>query len=116
MLDQAVRHESTNAFNHGSQLLTIRKDLSSVSSACGFTNAAYNQATASSLAAKVTVTATKPGSNQVVTLNPTAASATATGAVTTTSSKAAAATGMKGGKAGLVGTALEVALAMMLVC
>jgi hypothetical protein len=94
------------------------KDLSSVSSACGFTNAAYNQATASSLAAKVTVTATKPGSNQVVTLNPSVVSATGTGgAVTTTSSKAAAATGgMKGGKAGLVGTALEVALAMMLVC
>lgn len=85
-----------------------------MSSACGFTNAQYNQASASSLAAKVTVTATKPG-NSVVTLNPTAIVATGTGgAITTTSSKAAAPTGA--GKAGIVGTALEVALAMMLVC
>jgi len=95
-------------------------DLSSVSQACGFTNAAYNQASASSVAAKVTVTATKPGSNQVVTINPTATVASGTGAtaVTTTSSKAAGVTGgLKGGKAGLVGTvALEAALAMMLVC
>ncbi|KAE9961871.1 hypothetical protein BLS_001218 [Venturia inaequalis] len=89
-------------------------DLTSVSSACGFTNAAYNQASASSLAAKVTVTATKSG-NSVVTLNPTAVVAS-TGAVATTSSHGAAPTGMKVGKAGLVGTALEVALAMMLLC
>lgn len=94
----------------------IIKDLSSVSSACGFTNAAYNQASASSLAAKVTVTATKPG-NSVVTLNPTAVVASGTGgSITTTSSHGAAPTGMKGGKAGIVGTALEVALAMMLLC
>ncbi|QDS70136.1 hypothetical protein FKW77_005689 [Venturia effusa] len=90
-------------------------DLSSVSSACGFTSGAYNQASASSLAAKVTVTATKSG-NAVVTLNPTAEVATGTGSVATTSSQGAAPTGMAGGSAGLVGTALEVALAMMLLC
>jgi len=65
--------------------------LSSISSACGFTKTSYNAATASIAAASVTVTATKPGSNQVVTVSPSATvnAATSSVAVSTTSKAAA---------------------------
>jgi hypothetical protein len=60
-------------------------DLKSISSECGFTQTNYNQASATKMAATVIVTATKPGSNSVVTGAP----AETAQSVTTTSSKGA---------------------------
>ncbi|KAF2434814.1 hypothetical protein EJ08DRAFT_431443 [Tothia fuscella] len=49
------------------QTNALTDNIKSISSECGFVNTAYNQASASSLAATILVTATKAGSTQVVT-------------------------------------------------
>jgi len=64
-------------------------DLKAISSTCSFTATNYNQLSASSYAASITVTATKPGTNQVVTGTATATGAS--GGAKSTSSKGVAA-------------------------
>jgi len=91
--------------------------LSSISSACHFTATNYNAATASQIAATVTVTATKPGSNSIATLAPSAtvsnvAVSSPSSASSSSSSKAAAAAPMRTMGMGFIGAAALVPLGM----
>jgi hypothetical protein len=124
----AICCQQANSLNDGEFLLQFYKtlerkdrwflireiDLESVSSACGFTQGAYNQASASSVAATVVVTATHAGSTTTVSA---ASSAKATGASAASGSSASssknaapAPTGM--GAAGLLAGAIVAGLAL----